>query len=421
MTTQEKWLYTMAIYDDYEKRFAKAGVDKPFKFPETEQDRQEIVDGVKKMLAFYEGLVPSVENFKVVRRESFEKYDVLQLHYTTWQNFHASGTLYMPHLKSENQKVPLGFVFCGHGAKGRLSDSYILMSERLAQMGMAVMLPDNIGQGDRQNSGHSEAFAPFYCGLTVQGMILMESVALIRYMVAQPWVDKTRVSACGNSGGGTLCLFLAALAPEIQVLCPTGYSSSFSYLLSKERKHCACNLLPGCAHGPQMWEILSTFAPKPLLIEQGENDHLIPFDLFMRTGRKVGYVYRRMGIENNFKCAKTRELHSWAPADRDIITQFIAEHFRLSSENVTDNEEILKMTESWHIPLPSDGLDTNALAQKLTGIAAPENTALEDIFKPKFKGNVVDSEDIIPDIGRGNVLRILAQMECALHRSEDEK
>ena len=82
------------------------------------------------------------------------------------------------------------------------------MGARLAELGIAAMVPDNIGQGDRNRSeefkspSHWNSVAPFYCGLTLQGMIVMETVALIRYMAKDPRFDSARFAACGNSGGG---------------------------------------------------------------------------------------------------------------------------------------------------------------------------------------------------------------------------
>lgn len=412
MTDNGKWLKTMEIFDSYEKRFAEARIHKPFYVPTTEEDRQRIVADVKRMLAYDESLMPTIGDMEEVARDVRDGYDVVQLRYTTWENFYASGTLFMPH---GDQKVPLVFVFCGHGAYGRLTPGYPLLAERLARHGVAVMVPDNIGQGDRERYGHKLVVAPFYCGLTLQGMILMESVALIRRMIRHPRVDATRVGACGNSGGGTLCLFLAALAPELSVLCPAGYTSEFSYILSKERRHCACNLLPGCAHGPEMWEILSVFAPKPLLIEQGKYDDLIPFDLFMRNARKVDHVYRQIGAEGNFRFLRTETLHPWVSEDRDVIEAFICEQFGMSvTERYQDDEALPDLLPTWHVALPENGVTTEELAQKLSGKTMPDGTVLSNIFVPTYEGKAIDENDIIPDIGRGEVMRIWAQMECAL-------
>lgn len=410
---------TMRVYDEYEKRFADARMKKEFYIPTSEKDRNAIIEGVKKMLAYSDDMLPKIGNMEEIARDTRETYDVIQLRYTTWENFYGTASFFMPH---GTDKIPLAFVFPGHGAYGRLTVGYVSMANRLASMGIAAIVPDNIGQGDRMMQGHWDSIAPFYCGLTLQGMILMESVALIRHMANHPRVDKTRMGACGNSGGGTLCLFLAALAPELAVLSSSGYPSDFSYLLSKERPHCSCNLLPGCAHGPQMWEILSAFAPKPLLIEQGKNDDLIPFDLFMRTARKLEHVYIQKDAQSNLKYVHTRTTHPWVNADRAVIADFLAKHLGVASAIIEndEDEEILKLSETWHVSIPEGSLNTDKLAEKLTGKKMPAGTVLADIFPPTQNGKPLSKDDIIPDIGRGDVMRILAQMECALTKKENK-
>ena len=405
-------MHTMRVYDSYEKRFAEARMGQSFSVPSTEEDRESIRARVKDMLAYDEKLLPSISEFEELSRMTFEKYDIVQLRYTTWNCFYSAATLFMPH---GDKKVPLIFVFCGHGAKGRLSEGYIHMGRRLAEMGVAVMIPDNIGQGDRKKLGHDYVVGPFYCGLTLQGMILMESVALIRHMKEHPRIDAARLGACGNSGGGSLCLLLAALAPELTALSSSGYPAEFPHIFAKERRHCSCNLLPGSVHGPEMWEILSAFSPKPLFIEQGKYDHLFPEDLFYRTARKVGHVYRQLGAEENFRHHLANTKHPWESEDRYHIASFFAEVFGLgetSPENDED-QELIALSKEWHVDT-SASISTDEAAQRLTGKTMPENTVLADISPPMYEGKRLKAEDIIPDIGRGDVMKILAQMECAL-------
>ena len=97
----------------------------------------------------------------------------------------------------------------------------------------------------------------------------------------------------------TLSVFLAALAPELSVIASSGYPSEVAYLLQKERRHCACNLLIGQAQKAEMWEIYSLFAPKPMLLSGGVLDNLIPVDIFLRNGRKVRNTYVQMRKEEN--------------------------------------------------------------------------------------------------------------------------
>ena len=411
-----KWQKTMEIFDDYECRFAAARLARPLSHPW--EKKEEIIGQVKTMLAWREDLIPGIHEMEEISAQQYEGYRAIQYRYRTWERFYGASTLYLP---DGEEKHPLVIVCCGHGGAGRLTGSYMAMGHRLASLGMAALVMDNIGQGDRnlnpaefKNPDHWMAIAPFYCGLTLQGMIVMETVALIRHMLKDSRFDAERLGVCGNSGGGTLALFLAALVPEIKALSSSGYPSEFSYLLAKERLHCACNLLRGAAHGPDMWEIYSTFAPKPLLLEGGAKDDLIPMDLAHRNARKVHNTYEQLGAGEQFEFELTDTHHSWELLDINRISRFLAE--RLLDKTPADAESLFQAEsiDPFRVPMPEEMLHTDELAQVITGIKMPEGMKLEDVFKPTLGGQPVDPETIEADVGRGDVMRVLAQMECTL-------
>ena len=408
----QKWQKTMEVFDEYERRFAFARAARPMTRPWMETDRAEILAGVKKMLCWNEELVPNVGNLQEQNRKDYVNYYTAECIYPTWEKFWGSATLFMP--KTE-EKVPLVFVCCGHGEDGRRTQSYQAMGHRLASLGMAAIVMDNIGQGDRakdptlfKTADHWYSIAPFYCGLTLQGMIVMETVGLIRKMAKDDRFSK--LAACGNSGGGTLTMFLAAMAPELSVLSSSGYPSEMAYLLAKERRHCACNLLEGCANGPEMWEIYSIFAPKPLLLEGGKLDNLIPLDLAHRNARKVKNTYIQCD-SNNFTFQLTNTKHSWDLEDLNLISGFLCENLLgYTPEAATEINNVAATP----VTMPDVMLTTDQLAQALTGKTMPEGTKLCDIYPPLFEGHLLDPATIDENAGRGEVMRVFAQMECAL-------
>ncbi len=413
--SKERWLDTMRVYDAYERRFAQARGEKELRFPPDEDARAEILAGTKRMLRYKDSLVPAIRGMRVVSEQSFPGFRVQQLQYESWDRVFGSASLYLPEGKAP---FPLVFVCCGHGKEGRLTGCYALMGRRLAKLGMAALIPDNLGQGDRAPMGHWDVVAPFHAGLTLQGMIVAETVGLIRHMQNDPRFDPKRFASCGNSGGGTLNVFLAALAPELCALSASGYPSEFSYILSKERKHCACNLLVGAAHGPEMWEILSLFAPKPLFLEQGAGDSLIPVDLAHRNARKLKNVYLQLDAEENFRFETPKTAHSWTTEDRYLIASFLAKQLGAEAPTEEDDKDaaLLANLAHWNVPLPEQARTTDELAAALTGITTPEGIALEDVFPPTLDGRRLAPEELEPDLGRGSVLRVLAQMECALKK-----
>lgn len=416
----EKWNKTIEIFDEYERRFARARADKKMTRPWENEDRESIISSVKRMLRYDESLVPTIREMTEIKRAEYPSYSAIQYRFESWENMYGSATLYLPH---SDGKLPLVFVLCGHGEYGRLTSSYMAMGNRLASLGMAALVIDNIGQGDRSRSktggntpDHWHAVAPFKCGLTLQGLIVMETIALIRYMQNDLRFDKERFAATGNSGGGTLSMFLSALAPELSVIASSGYPSEISYILQKEREHCACNLLLGEANEADMWEIYSTFAPKPLLLEGGSNDNLIPYDLAHRNARKVKNTYVQLNAEVNFTFKLTNTRHSWEIDDINLISRFLSE--KLVGITPDDCTELFYADDitSLHIDIPDISLTTKALSEKLTGIVSPEKIALEDVFIPHFGGKPIDPSEIMCDVGRGNVMRVFAQFECALFK-----
>lgn len=409
----EKLLRTMQVYDSYERRFAQARAGQPLRRPWLAGDREEILAAARDVLSFREPLIPAIRPLSGAL-ERFEGYSVEHLLFESWERFYGSASLYRP---DGGGKRPLVLVCPGHGEEGRLTDCYQRMAQRLALQGAYVLLSDNIGQGERAPFGHAHCVAPFYCGLTLQGLIVMETVAWVRYLAAQPFVDETRIGACGNSGGGTLCTFLAALCPELAALSASGYPSEFGYILQKERRHCACNLLPRYAGRLEMWELLSLFAPRPLLLEQGTLDNLIPFDLFRRNARKVQAAYEQLGAGDRFQALTTPTTHSWTSQDRFEIASFLARSLGLDPAFPEDDDALLPPLcdpALPHVVFPEDALTTDQLAQALTGVSMPEGTRLQDVFVPQFEGRPLDPASVRETLGPNEVMRVLAQFECCL-------
>ncbi|MBM3892393.1 MAG: hypothetical protein FJ388_25030 [Verrucomicrobia bacterium] len=222
------------------------------------------------------------------------------------------------------------------------------------------------------------------------------------------------MAAIGNSGGGTLTVFLAALCPELAALSSSGYPSTFEFVARKEKKHCHCNILPGVVGQLEMWHLLGSFAPRPLFIFQGDGDPLFPPDLFFHTARKVRQVYRAHDAEQAFEARVMTGGHSWDAPRNVALGQFLARHLGLNRPPERESEKEPLLTEkdrcldSW----PADALTTDALAERLTGRQINDGVRLWDVFPPAAPRDV-PLEDIAQ---RGSTRQILAQFEAFLRQ-----
>lgn len=407
-----------ALFDHYERRFAEARLRMPDLDPARPADRAAIIAKAKECLGIRDAWVPSVEATPA-GEATFDGGRLDLLRAESWPGVKASALLYRPN-DAGTKPLPLVVICCGHGQGGKLAPGYQAMARHLTRRGAMVLCPDNIGQGERTPMGHRRCVAPFACGLSVQGLIVMETLGWIAWARKQPGVDPQRVAAAGNSGGGTLTVFLAALCPDLAAVASSGYPSTFDFIARKEKQHCHCNLLPGIVGQLEMWQLLGCFAPRPLFIFQGDGDSLIPADLFYHVARKVRHVYRAAGAdaaadagtEKAFEARLFQGAHSWDSPRIVGVGKFMAARLKLPKPIPKEDpdERLLSAEDTCWKPWPADSVDTDQLAQQLSGRSVPSGQELWDVFPPDGLKETTRADESY----RGETRQILAQFEAFL-------
>ena len=401
---------THDLFEDYDRRFAEAKLRRPHRDPARPGDREAIRAAAKACLGIRDEWIPAI-HADVVRETPFEGGRIQHLQASSWQGVAASALLYRPNNATAGP-LPLVIQCCGHGKGGKLAPGYQRMARHVARRGAMVLVPDNLGQGEREPMGHADCVRPFACGLSVQGLIVMETLAWIHWANQQPGTDQRRLAAIGNSGGGTLTLFLAALCPELAVLSSSGYPSTFEYIARKEKKHCHCNILPGILRELEMWHLLGCFAPKPLFIFMGTIDNLFGQDLFHQVAREVRDVYRSLGREEAFQARLFPGEHSWDEERVRALGSYLARQLQLGGpepkEDVT--EPLLGEDGRCYPSWPPGALTTDALGEQLAGKRVADPIQLWDVFPPAIPPGV-RLEEVTT---RGSTRQIFAQFEAFL-------
>ncbi len=399
---------TAECFRHYEKLMDEKSMNLPSRDFSGNSTAKEVSELVKKSLGFDEKLLPGlkVQTIRTIRKSSFQ---IQLLEAETWPGVSAAANLYVPERALSGQKCPLIVVCCGHAGNGRLDTAYQTMAAMLAASGAVALIADNIGQGERVPMGHFDCPGVFACGLSLQGLIVMETVGWLRWAMKLPYVDSSRIGATGNSGGGALTLFLCALFPELLAACPTGYPSTFNFVARKEKRHCDCNVIPACLGKYEMWDVLGCFSPKPLLIVQGANDNMFPEDVFFHTARKVREIYVRTGAGDNFDAVSLPGLHSWDAGRLELIAGFFRKTFGLDSSSQITGNDVLTVDEGAVFPQwPAEALTAEQLACALTGKEYPSGISFEDVFKPKFEPE--EKESCL--FRKVTARRLLAQFEA---------
>ncbi len=159
---------------------------------------------------------------------------------------------------------------------------------RLARMGYVTVCPDARGwgyrrdwkgQGDDENSflrgtclNQARMAEPL--GLTVAGLNAWDNMRLIDYLEARGDIAMDDLGCFGFSGGGYMTLYLAVLDPRVCKTFVSGYLYGVDDSLLHLNGNCSCNYTPGLWRLLDMGDIASLIAPRPLLVQSCEEDHL---------------------------------------------------------------------------------------------------------------------------------------------------
>jgi hypothetical protein len=379
----------------------------PFRDMSDDKAKSEVRDIFLKTQGFDKIPIPDVRYRCVSVRECFG-CRVECLAGTSWENCACSAHLFLP---LAPPPYPVVLCACGHG---RDKLNYNRFGAYLAQRGIAVMIPDNIGQLERGSMGHWFENAPFDCGFSLIALMTQELLGTLGFLKRDSRF--TRIGAAGNSGGGTLTMNLAALAPEyLEAIASTGYPSSFEWICRKRKRHCCCNLFPGVLGKIEHDELYSLFSPRPLLMMQGDLDNLIPLDVFRARTALIREVYRRQGAEDNYFTGNWHGPHPWNREAMEKMAEFFISKFNVGKRDVNSddlwNTEDSSVFGTVYDKLPDWAVNTAQLAYRLSGRAVPEKLPeLQDIWKCEYP------DEEYPELYPGSLTqRILSQWRCFMY------
>lgn len=182
------------------------------------------------------------------------------------------------------------------------------LAHKLVDAGMTVLCPEMISFGRRRFARPGGAVpedpAESTCGIDaaryllhgrpVMGRRVADAAAAAQALRDLPGVDPERVAVAGGSGGGAVSLLLAAVDPSIAAALVATYFASFSASLASIR-HCPCNIVPSLLPELEMADVAALIAPRPLVIEAGEQDHIFPIAATRESFGSLAPVWEATG------------------------------------------------------------------------------------------------------------------------------
>ena len=281
---------------------------------------------------------------EVVRVERREGYRVETVLFESRPGFWVTGSLYVP--ASATGRLPGIISPCGHSDLGRMAPVYQSAHVALVRAGFVVLSYDPVGQGERRQywnpyTGETESnLGPVY-EHSMPGQLLLllgedlthyrvwDGMRAIDYLLTRPEVDPDRIGCTGNSGGGTLTLFISAVDERVKCAVVSEGGTSHRWPVNVQPgsrlgpSDVEQNYFPGAVHGVDLCDLHVAIAPRPLktLIENYN-------PRFNETARHIRERYEQLGAAEKFSTEEATDPHGWTPKLRIATVDWFCRWFQ---------------------------------------------------------------------------------------------
>jgi cephalosporin-C deacetylase-like acetyl esterase len=256
---------------------------------DSREDAQAYVDHVREAIRESFGQLPDktelhARTVGVLDRDGYRIEKVL---FQSRPQFWVTANLYIPNGKPFPLPAVIGT--CGHSDNGKAAEPYQAFCQGLVKQGFVVLIYDPISQGERLQ--YVDASLKSRHGPGVQEHLLAgnqqllvgeflgtwrawDGIRALDYLLSRPEVDPRQVGVTGNSGGGTMATWLAALDHRWTMAAPSCFVTSFQRNLENElpadTEQCPPRALQlGLDHA----DFLAVMMPKPVIILTKERDY----------------------------------------------------------------------------------------------------------------------------------------------------
>jgi len=291
----------------------------------------------------------NVRKVGVIEREN---YQIEKLIFESLPRFYVTAHLYLP--KKGSQPYPAILFPLGHEFDTKARPTWQLMLGTLASHGYVILTYDPIGQGERvqlydSDWGESKVFRnnTEHTILGIQCMLIGDNVARysvwdgmrgLDYLLSRPEVDPRRVACTGNSGGGNMTAFLAALDDRIQVAAPSCWITSWRGLLETIGQQDAEQILiPSLQDGLDHGDFIYAFAPKPYLILSAIRD-FFSISATRETFEEARAVYGALGAREKLAKVEADAGHDYSKRLRLAAYRWFGRWLKGVEEDVQEEE-----------------------------------------------------------------------------------
>lgn len=217
-------------------------------------------------------------------------YRIEKLIFESMPQIYVTANLYVP--TTGKPPFPAILAPIGHTANGKAALRYQYTYQNLARKGYVVLTWDPFGQGERIqypqpgtnhtrfhaiSMEHTMAGRPMVLfGNTFALYLAWDGIRGLDYLLTRAEVDPQRIGCTGQSGGGTMTMFLGALEPRIHAA--VAIEGNFANVAGPfydppgSISDAETDIVGSLPLRMDRGDLLAAFAPKPLLVCYTKND-----------------------------------------------------------------------------------------------------------------------------------------------------
>ncbi|HKT13404.1 MAG TPA: acetylxylan esterase [Terriglobia bacterium] len=235
----------------------------------------------------------------------------------------VTANFYIP--KRHKPPYPGIIVPLGHSNNGKSFYYYQYVCQSLARKGYAVLPFDPFGQGERlqyldprtgkslydPTGEHDQAGRPMLLfGSQFGQSRTWDGIRAVDYLLSRPEVDPERIGCTGQSGGGTMTMWMAALEPRIKAYAASdGQNENVAgpnYLPPGAVDDSEQNIAGSLPEGIDRGDLFLACAPRPMLIMYSRTDSGLTYSPTYVEGTREIYEealagYKLLGAADKVK------------------------------------------------------------------------------------------------------------------------
>jgi hypothetical protein len=304
------------------------------------QSRQEEIR--RNLLASLGGL-PSSEtplNPRITGTVPGEGFQIEKLIFESRPRHYVTANLYLP-LRRPGP-VPAVLFLCGHLTAAKADCEYQSVCQTLVRAGLAVLVLDPIGQGERFSYfevGTGETLIPpgtrehdtagAQCRFVGDGLaryFLHDAMRGVDYLLTRPEVDAGRIGVTGNSGGGTQTSLMMMADSRIAAAAPGTFLTTRDCYQRTGQAQDAEQIWPGFTRlGYDHEDILLAMAPKPVCV-LAVTDDFFPIEGTRRTVTRARRIWELFPGAPPLKLVEDQAAHSYTPVLARAAASFFSRH-----------------------------------------------------------------------------------------------